>query len=180
MTSTRGSPVQASGKRASLFLTGHHNNGHMATIAPFILFTDPFCLCQPPNISFLLLSSNPHTLQCTSPAFLLRSGSHRSLLDTRSSNLSGATTASTKTFLTALALNGIIAGVEIVAFTVVWRYFRLVYEPRSLSVFESCAEIYLFCNASCLPLYSLVQKETAAIISSPLGMAYICLQNRLS
>ncbi|KAF8496566.1 DUF221-domain-containing protein [Russula emetica] len=54
-----------------------------------------------------------------------------------SSNLSSTTTASTKTFLTALALNGIIAGVEIVAFTFVWRYFRLIYEPRSLSVFES-------------------------------------------
>ena len=54
------------------------------------------------------------------------------------SDISGTTTASTKTFLTALVLNSIIAGVEISTFTLVRRYFRLVYEPRSLSVFESC------------------------------------------
>jgi hypothetical protein len=54
-----------------------------------------------------------------------------------SSNLNGATTASTKTFVTALVLNGIIAAVEIAVFTCARRYFRLVYEPRSLSVFES-------------------------------------------
>ncbi|KAI9509019.1 DUF221-domain-containing protein [Russula earlei] len=53
------------------------------------------------------------------------------------SNLNGAATASTKTFLTALVLNGIIAGAEISAFTLVRRYFRLIYEPRSLSVFEA-------------------------------------------
>jgi len=83
------------------------------------------------------LSSNPYSLQCTSRPSLLSLGSHRPHLDFRSSNLSNATTASTKTFVTALALNGIITGVELVAFTVVWRYFRLIYEPRSLSVFES-------------------------------------------
>ncbi|KAI9458606.1 hypothetical protein BJY52DRAFT_413437 [Lactarius psammicola] len=53
------------------------------------------------------------------------------------SDLNGATTASTKTFLTALALNGIIAAAEITAFTCARRYFRLIYEPRSLSVFEA-------------------------------------------
>jgi hypothetical protein len=53
------------------------------------------------------------------------------------SNINGATTASTKTFVTALALNGIIAAVEIAVFTCARRYFRLIYEPRSLSVFES-------------------------------------------
>ena len=57
----------------------------------------------------------------------------------RSTNLNGASSASTKTFVTALVLNGIIAAVEIAVFTCVRRYFRLVYEPRSLSVFESCA-----------------------------------------
>ncbi|KAH8987893.1 DUF221-domain-containing protein [Lactarius akahatsu] len=55
----------------------------------------------------------------------------------RRSDLSGATTASTKTFLTALALNGIIAAAEIAAFTCARPYFRLIYEPRSLSVFEA-------------------------------------------
>ncbi|KAH9026750.1 DUF221-domain-containing protein [Lactarius pseudohatsudake] len=53
------------------------------------------------------------------------------------SDVSGATTASTKTFLTALALNGIIAAAEIAAFTCARPYFRLIYEPRSLSVFEA-------------------------------------------
>ncbi|KAF8267559.1 DUF221-domain-containing protein [Lactarius quietus] len=53
------------------------------------------------------------------------------------SDLSGATTASTKTFVTALALNGIIAAIEIAAFTCARPYFRLIYEPRSLSVFEA-------------------------------------------
>lgn len=96
-------------------------------------------------------------------------------LDTRSSNISGATTASTKTFLTALALNGIIAGVAIVAFTVVWRYFRLIYEPRSLSVFESCACVFVL---QFLALTSL-QKETAGTVVSLLGMAYIRLQGGL-
>jgi len=53
------------------------------------------------------------------------------------SNLNEAKSASTKTFLTALALNGIIAAVEIAVFTCVRRYFRLIYEPRSLSVWEA-------------------------------------------
>ncbi|KAI0261640.1 hypothetical protein BC834DRAFT_895208 [Gloeopeniophorella convolvens] len=53
------------------------------------------------------------------------------------SNLNGATTASTKTFVTALAINGVIAGIEIAVFTLVRRYFLLIYEPRSLSVLES-------------------------------------------
>jgi hypothetical protein len=57
----------------------------------------------------------------------------------RRSSLDEATSASTKTFLTALVLNGVIAAVEITVFTVVRRYFRLIYEPRSLSVFEACA-----------------------------------------
>ena len=97
-------------------------------------------------------------------------------LDARSTNLSQTTTASTKTFVTALALNGIIAVVEIAAFTLVWRYFRLIYEPRSLSVFESCACVFIL---QCLVL-TFVQKETAGTLLSPLGMAYICLQGRLS
>ncbi|KAI0052100.1 DUF221-domain-containing protein [Auriscalpium vulgare] len=54
-----------------------------------------------------------------------------------SSNLNGATTASTKTFETALVLNGAIFAIEIAAFTLLRRYFRLIYEPRSLSVIES-------------------------------------------
>src|SRR6266849_1194588 len=83
-----------------------------------------------------------------SPEFKLS----RVSLDARSSNISQATTASTKTFVTALALNGIIAGVEIVAFTVVWRYFRLIYEPRSLSVFESCACAFICLAMSCAHL----------------------------
>ncbi|KAI0289410.1 hypothetical protein B0F90DRAFT_1812537 [Multifurca ochricompacta] len=53
------------------------------------------------------------------------------------SDLSQSTTASTKTFVTALVLNAIIAAVEIIAFILVRRYFRLIYEPRSLSVFEA-------------------------------------------
>src|SRR5882757_8991556 len=90
----------------------------------------------------------------------------------RSANLSGATTASTKTFLTALALNGIIAGVEISAFTLVRRYFRLIYEPRSLSVFESCACAFVLQRL----MLTFVQEETAAIIPSPPGMDHFCLQ----
>jgi hypothetical protein len=59
---------------------------------------------------------------------------------TRSENgLNKSQTASTKTFLTALTLNAIIAGVEIIVFTLVRRYFPLIYEPRSLSVFGAYA-----------------------------------------
>jgi hypothetical protein len=107
-------------------------------------------LYQPTIISFLL---NPTVSNVrlhdspVSPAF----EPHTSHLDARSSSLSNATTASTKTFLTALALNGIIAVVEIVAFTLVWRYFRLIYEPRSLSIFESCACAFVL---QCLVLTS--------------------------
>jgi Sro7p-like protein associated with Golgi transport len=103
---------------------------------------------HPPFISHLLSFPLTTTVSNVRLARLLRSGSHTSYSDTRSSNLSGATTASTKTFLTALALNGVIASVEIIAFTIVWRYFRLIYEPRSLSVFESCV-----CSWSCHPSY---------------------------
>ncbi|KAI0064338.1 DUF221-domain-containing protein [Artomyces pyxidatus] len=53
------------------------------------------------------------------------------------SNLNGATTASTGTFETALVLNAAIFGIEVAAFTILRRYFRLIYEPRSLSVVES-------------------------------------------
>jgi hypothetical protein len=143
-------------------------------MAPMAPFTDPFY----PSVSLPSSPSNPYpySLQCTSRPSLLRLVSHRSHLDARSSNLSNATTASTKTFVTALALNGIIAGVEIVAFTVVWRYFRLIYEPRSLSFFESCACTFVL---QCLVL-TFVQKETAGTLLSPLGMAYICLQGGLS
>jgi hypothetical protein len=116
---TVGSPVQASGKRDSLILV------QPSTMAPF---TNP-----PLNLVLHLLSLNLYSLQCTSRSPLLRSGSHPS----PRSDLSKATTASTKTFLTALVLNSVIAGVEISTFTLVRRYFRLIYEPRSLSVFES-------------------------------------------
>ena len=46
---------------------------------------------------------------------------------------------STKSFLGALALNGTILAVEIIVFTYMRRYFRLIYEPRSLSFFDVCA-----------------------------------------
>ena len=46
---------------------------------------------------------------------------------------------STKSFLGALALNGIILAAEITAFTFMRRYFRLIYEPRSWSFFDECA-----------------------------------------
>jgi hypothetical protein len=39
----------------------------------------------------------------------------------------------------ALVLNGAIAGAEIIVFTLVRRYFPLVYEPRSLSNSKACA-----------------------------------------
>ena len=101
----------------------HFNNGSMP---PFI--------GSPP---LHLLSLNFHNLLCTSHSSPLSSGSNQGFRS--NANLSGATTASTKTFLTALVLNSIIATVEISIFTLVRRYFRLIYEPRSLSVFESCA-----------------------------------------
>jgi Late exocytosis, associated with Golgi transport len=68
---------------------------------------------------------------------------------TRSNDIAQSTTASTKTFVTALVLNGIIVIAEITVFTIARRYFRFIYEPRSLSVFESCA-----CHlvSSCLDL----------------------------
>jgi hypothetical protein len=114
---------------SSLFLSSRYNNGSNGSNKP------------PPFIGLQLLSFNFYNLQCTFLSSLLRSGSHPG---TRSnSNLSEATTASTKTFLTALVLNSIIAGVEISTFTLVRRYFRLVYEPRSLSVFDSCARTFL-------------------------------------
>jgi hypothetical protein len=52
--------------------------------------------------------------------------------------------------VTALVLNGAIAGGEILAFTIVRRYFRFIYEPRSLSISKACAHhwcypvLYLF------------------------------------
>ena len=110
-------------KIASLFLPSHFNNGSMP---PFI--------GSPP---LHLLSLNFHNLLCTSHSSPLSSGSNQGFRS--NANVSGATTASTKTFLTALVLNSIIATVEISVFTLVRRYFRLIYEPRSLSVFESCA-----------------------------------------
>jgi len=60
-------------------------------------------------------------------------------LATRSNSISRSTTASTKTFVAALVLNGAIAGVEIAVFTLVRRYFPLIYQPRSLSAFGACA-----------------------------------------
>jgi len=42
-------------------------------------------------------------------------------------------------FVTALVLNGAIAGVEIAVFTLVRRYFPFIYEPRSSSVFGAYA-----------------------------------------
>ena len=47
--------------------------------------------------------------------------------------------ASTKSFLGALALNGIILAAEITAFTYMRPYFRLIYEPRSWSFFDEYA-----------------------------------------
>ena len=47
--------------------------------------------------------------------------------------------ASAKALFGALALNGLIVAAAITAFTYMRRYFRIVYEPRSLSVFEGCA-----------------------------------------
>jgi calcium permeable stress-gated cation channel len=49
-----------------------------------------------------------------------------------------------------LVLNGAIATVEISAFTLVRRYFRLIYEPRSLSVFEAYAWPITLSSAPCL------------------------------
>lgn len=98
------------------------------------------------------------------------------LIYTLRSNLNGATTASTKTFLTALVLNSAIASIEIAAFTIVWRYFRLIYEPRSLSVFETCACPLILQT----PLLTFLQEETAAIISSLFWVARFCLQGGLS
>lgn len=47
------------------------------------------------------------------------------------SDVSAANSASTKTFITALVLNLAIFAIEIVAFTIVRRYFRAIYEPKS-------------------------------------------------
>ncbi|KAI0035439.1 hypothetical protein K488DRAFT_76589 [Vararia minispora EC-137] len=47
---------------------------------------------------------------------------------------SQATTASTSSFVTSLVFNLAVFGAEIVAFTILRRYFKLIYEPRSLSV----------------------------------------------
>ncbi|ETW77979.1 hypothetical protein HETIRDRAFT_324961, partial [Heterobasidion irregulare TC 32-1] len=55
------------------------------------------------------------------------------------SNLSAsqAQSTSTSTFLTSLVFNSAVFGAEIVAFTILRRQFRSIYEPRSLSVLES-------------------------------------------
>ncbi|KAI9509025.1 hypothetical protein F5148DRAFT_1283361 [Russula earlei] len=55
--------------------------------------------------------------------------------DVRPNSIGQATTASTRTFVEALVLNAIIAAAAIVVFTLVRRYFPLIYEPRSLSAF---------------------------------------------
>ncbi|KAN0123663.1 Late exocytosis, associated with Golgi transport domain containing protein [Lactarius tabidus] len=49
---------------------------------------------------------------------------------------SGPTEDSNKALLWALALNGIVVAAEIIAFTFMRRYLRIIYEPRSLSFFE--------------------------------------------
>ena len=49
------------------------------------------------------------------------------------------TSTSTKSFLGALAVNGAFLAAAITAFTFMRRYFRHVYEPRSLSFFDVCA-----------------------------------------
>ena len=46
---------------------------------------------------------------------------------------------STKSFLGALAVIGIILAAEITAFTYMRRNFRHIYEPRSISFCEACA-----------------------------------------
>ncbi|EMD35447.1 hypothetical protein CERSUDRAFT_116206 [Gelatoporia subvermispora B] len=48
-----------------------------------------------------------------------------------SSGLSGATTASTSTFVTALIFNGAVFGAELIVFTLVRPYFPAIYQPRS-------------------------------------------------
>ena len=142
-------------------------------------FMDRLLLCRAPAQStassppFLFISHhNVHRPECTSHSPLSHPSSHFS---TRS-NLNGATTASTKTFLTALVLNGAIATGEIVAFTLVRRYYRLIYEPRSLSVFETCA------CPSILPFLLLIffQEETATTVTSHLWMDSFRPQSRLS
>jgi hypothetical protein len=142
-----GSPVQASGKLDLILLEQWLLWLHSLT-------RPPFYFRQPPITSLLLTP----TVSNVRLSFLRLASSHRFHLDTRSSSLSNATTASTKTFLTALALNGIIAGVEIVAFTLVWRYFRLIYEPRSLSVFESCACAFVL---HCPVLTSRIERDNS-------------------
>jgi hypothetical protein len=75
-----------------------------------------------------------------------------------------------------LVLNGAIATGEIVAFMLVRRYYRLIYEPRSLSVFEACA------CPSILPFLLLIffQEETATTVTSHLRMDSFRPQDRLS
>ncbi|KII90959.1 hypothetical protein PLICRDRAFT_158404 [Plicaturopsis crispa FD-325 SS-3] len=46
----------------------------------------------------------------------------------------GAASASTSTFLTALVFNGIVFVVEIIAFTILRKYFKLIYEARANSL----------------------------------------------
>ena len=46
--------------------------------------------------------------------------------------------ASTKSFLGSLAVNGGLLAATIIAFTIIKRYFGFIYEPRSSSLFEEC------------------------------------------
>ena len=49
---------------------------------------------------------------------------------------STANSSSTSTFVTSLVFNAAVFGAEILAYTILRRYFKLIYEPRSLSVLE--------------------------------------------
>ncbi|KAA1472080.1 DUF221-domain-containing protein [Dentipellis sp. KUC8613] len=49
------------------------------------------------------------------------------------SDISSAKSSSTTSFLTSLVFNGAVFAAEIVAFTLIRRYFRLIYEPRALA-----------------------------------------------
>lgn len=47
------------------------------------------------------------------------------------SSISSSTSASTKTFITALVFNGAVFGIELAIFTLIRPYFKAIYEPRT-------------------------------------------------
>lgn len=79
--------------------------------------------------------SSPHLFcfihHVSAPVILLTSQVNFLSFRSDSSTQQSAQSATTKTFVTALYLNAAVFGIELVAFTLLRRRFKAIYEPRT-------------------------------------------------